>query len=265
MVALQRHLQPVVLGSIFIHFGARLIHLLPGRRRDRFLRVVPRDVVIIIIFILVVPLLGLLLICRYGHRSEPSRNLGFPAHCLAAFRGSRAAAVFHQRHALLAKSHLCAAGVLPLKCFPPGPRHGVPKGQGSTLAQRPVATACTSPKTLRGRQPLRSAEQLRHRTMGTANAGRPQRARPTSHRGPLALFCPSQQQHQTADATGSPRRLLSRGLPLRAGSSFGKRTGSPASELRVSGGRANLATAFLPWCVPAAGPFSLPFLPVVSQ
>lgn len=144
MVVLQRHLQSVVLGSIFIHFGAGLIHLLPGRRGDRFLGVVPRDVVFIFFLIFVVPLLGFLLICRYGHRSEPSRRKrGISPHCLEAFRGSLVAAIFHKRHTLLPKSHLRAAGVLSLKRLPPGPRHKAPKGQESPQPQRPVPTACT--------------------------------------------------------------------------------------------------------------------------
>ncbi|KAL0624773.1 hypothetical protein AAY473_003823 [Plecturocebus cupreus] len=41
-----------------------LIHLLPRRRGNRFLRVVPRSVLFIILFIFIVPLPGFLLVCK---------------------------------------------------------------------------------------------------------------------------------------------------------------------------------------------------------
>lgn len=72
VVVLQRHLQPVVLRSIFVHFAAGLIHLLPGGRGHRFLGVVPRGVVLIFLLVLVVPLPGLLPVCRDGPRVSPA-------------------------------------------------------------------------------------------------------------------------------------------------------------------------------------------------
>lgn len=151
VVVLQRHLQPVVLGSILIHFGAGLIHLLPGRRGNRFLRVVPRGVVFIVFLILVVPLLGLLLLCRYehGHRSEPRRSLAFPQHRLAAGRRNLAAAALPQRQAPLAQSHCAPAGVLSLKRCPPSPGGRAARRSGVTpppsgLSGQYVTTASDS-------------------------------------------------------------------------------------------------------------------------
>lgn len=72
VVVLQWHLQPVVLGSILIHFGARLIHLFPRRRRHCFLRLVPRNVVFLFFFFLIVSLLGFLFICISNTDLSPS-------------------------------------------------------------------------------------------------------------------------------------------------------------------------------------------------
>lgn len=73
MVVLQRHLRPVVLGSILVQLRAGLLHLLPRSRGHRLPRVVSRGVVFIFLLVLVVPPLGLLLV--YGTtRSEPDHR-----------------------------------------------------------------------------------------------------------------------------------------------------------------------------------------------
>lgn len=190
MVVLQRHLQSVVLGSIFIHLGARLIHLLPGRRGDRFLRVVPRDVVFIFFLILVVPLLGFLLICRYGHRSEPSRRKrGLSPHCLEAFRGSLAAAVFHKRHTLLPKEPP-ACRWRPLPQMPPTR----PTTQGAQRSRISPAPAACRDSMYSPRDTVGSAAAAKHRaatTQDNVDSERkqaPGRRRHVSPRSPRSLL-----------------------------------------------------------------------------
>lgn len=160
---------------------------------------------------------------------------------------------------------------MPLACTPSNASHPAHDTGRPKVKDRPWPSglsrqhAQAARETLWDRQPLRNPEQLRHRTMRTANAGRPQRARATSHRGPPGLFCPWQRQHQTAGATG-----------LRGGCSQGDFRFTPEAlsantqevpplSFRSQGGRANLGTAFRPCCAPAGARFSLSFLPVVSQ
>lgn len=82
VVVLQRHLQPVVLGSVLVQSGAGLVHLLPCRGGNRLLGVVARGVIFLFFLILVVPLPGLLLICRDAHGSEQGQSPRFrePGH-----------------------------------------------------------------------------------------------------------------------------------------------------------------------------------------
>ena len=210
VVALQRHLQPVVLGPILIHFGAGLVHLLPGRRGNRFLRVVPRGVVFIVFLILVVPLLGLLLLCRYGHghRREPRRSPGFPPHRLAAGRGNLAAAGLPQRQAPRAQSHCAPRASSPSNAAHPARGQGCPEVRGRTPGQRPVGTVGDDGERLWGRPPPRNPEQLPHRMIGTAGAGSPEtRPRHVSPRSPRSLL------PMSATATTSQYR---RGTPATA-------------------------------------------------
>lgn len=68
VVGLQRHLQPVVLGAVLVQLGAAVLHLLPRRRGHGLLRVLPGSVILLLLLVLIVPLLGLLLVCGTPRR-----------------------------------------------------------------------------------------------------------------------------------------------------------------------------------------------------